>query len=346
MKVNVREGSGATHAVETTADTAVSEFKAKVQEVTGIPADRQRLIFKGRILKDADLLSKYGAGWARPPRGGGRCPPLCPRCHAVDEGREFCGSLDRFSHGSAPLRPPGREVIEEGQTLHAIRGAAPPGGAPPAPAPAPAAAAPAAAGPAPSAGGPNPLAGMMGSMGGMGGMGAGQQGGGGSFSQMQQQMMQQLQQNPEMMQELMDSPMMRNMMENPEVLRGMMQNNPQMQALLRENPEMRAVMNDPEMLRNAMRMAANPSLRQEMMRNTDRAMAQIENIPGGVDALRRMQEQVADPMMDAFGAQSQSSATSGPLPTAPSQPTSSAMPNPWARGGASARARPATATHL
>ncbi len=34
-------------------------------------------------------------------------------------------------------------------------------------------------------------------------------------------------------------------------------------------------------------MARNPELMREMMRNTDRAMANISNIPGGFDALRR-----------------------------------------------------------
>jgi ubiquilin len=37
-----------------------------------------------------------------------------------------------------------------------------------------------------------------------------------------------------------------------------------------------------------MEMARNPNLMQEMMRNNDRAMANIENVPGGFDALRGM----------------------------------------------------------
>jgi hypothetical protein len=37
-----------------------------------------------------------------------------------------------------------------------------------------------------------------------------------------------------------------------------------------------------------MEIARNPNLMQEMMRNNDRAMANIENVPGGFDALHRM----------------------------------------------------------
>jgi hypothetical protein len=37
-----------------------------------------------------------------------------------------------------------------------------------------------------------------------------------------------------------------------------------------------------------LQIARNPNLMQEMMRNNDRAMANIENVPGGFDALHRM----------------------------------------------------------
>jgi ubiquilin len=37
----------------------VSELKKKCEEPTSLSADQIRLIFKGRILKDADSLDKY-----------------------------------------------------------------------------------------------------------------------------------------------------------------------------------------------------------------------------------------------------------------------------------------------
>ena len=43
-------------------------------------------------------------------------------------------------------------------------------------------------------------------------------------------------------------------------------------------------------LRQSMQMAANPALMQEMMRNNDRAMANLSNRPEGFNALRRAYE--------------------------------------------------------
>jgi len=45
-----------------------------------------------------------------------------------------------------------------------------------------------------------------------------------------------------------------------------------------------------------MELASNPSLMSEMMRNTDRAMANIEMMPGGFDALRRMYSNIQEPL--------------------------------------------------
>lgn len=43
----------------------------------------------------------------------------------------------------------------------------------------------------------------------------------------------------------------------------------------------------------------NPNMMQEMTRTTDRAMNNIEAMPGGFDALRRMYTQYQEPMMEA-----------------------------------------------
>ncbi|RYG59916.1 hypothetical protein EON64_19750, partial [archaeon] len=83
-------------------------------------------------------------------------------------------------------------------------------------------------------------------------------------------------------------------------------------------------------------MMRNPNAMQQMMRSQDLAMSQLENIPGGFNALRRMYEEVQEPMMEAQlqgqgGAGSTnttntSTSTSTPPSTAP---TSAAVPNPW-----------------
>lgn len=108
-----------------------------------------------------------------------------------------------------------------------------------------------------------------------------------------------LQQNPEMVSAMMDNPMVQQALENPAIIEAMMQANPQMRSIMESNPEVAQIMRDPALIRQGMQIARNPNLMQEMMRNNDRAMANIENVPGGFDALHRMYENVQAPMMEA-----------------------------------------------
>merc|ERR1719416_338064 len=178
------------------------------------PVERQRLIFKGRILSDdSRTLSDYG-------------------------------------------------VTAENKTLHLVKGGAPKNtggsGGSAAAAPVPAAT------PAPTPSIPNtPNMGMPNLM--TGGQPP-------SLNSMRQQLME----NPELMGNLMSNPAIRSMMSNPDVIRSMMES----------NPEMRHILDDPEMMRRSMEMMRDPSAMQNMMRNQDLAMSQIENLPGGFSALR------------------------------------------------------------
>ncbi len=47
-------------------------------------------------------------------------------------------------------------------------------------------------------------------------------------------------------------------------------------------------------------MSTNPNMMQEMMRNMDRTLVNIENIPGGFQALQRMYSTVQAPMMEGM----------------------------------------------
>ena len=154
-------------------EASVLDLKAKISEVLSVPSSQQRLIYKGRVLKDESTLRDYD--------------------------------------------------IQDGHTVHMVKGAAPTSANPPPPA----------AFSAPpvntsnlgalfgnSAGATNPLD---------------------PTSRMHEQLLR----NPEMMQQIMSSPMMENLLNNPDMIRNMMMNNPQMQQLLDSNPQMRHILNDP-----------------------------------------------------------------------------------------------------
>ncbi|XP_056400988.1 ubiquilin-4 isoform X2 [Hyla sarda] len=156
-----------------------------------------------------------------------------------------------------------------------------------------------------------------------------------NFMELQQQMQRQLMSNPEMLSQIMENPLVQNMMSNPDLMRQMIMSNPQMQQLMERNPEISHMLNNPELMRQTMELARNPAMMQEMMRNQDRALSNLESIPGGYNALRRMYTDIQEPMFSAareqFGNNPFSTAggsegsASQPLRTENREP----LPNPW-----------------
>lgn len=137
-------------------------------------------------------------------------------------------------------------------------------------------------------------------------------------------------QNPEMMQQMMSSPMMQQMMSDPETVRGMMRMNPRMNQLMEQRPEIARMLEDPELMQNSMRMMANPELMREMTRNQDRAMGQLNVMPGGHQALARAHEEYMDPLMDAMsGGNGANGAVVPTYDDAAAAPNNDALPNPW-----------------
>jgi ubiquilin len=78
-------------------------------------------------------------------------------------------------------------------------------------------------------------------------------------------------------------------------------------------------------------MMRNPNAMREAMRSQDLAMSQLENIPGGFNALRRMYEDVQEPIADmSANLQNRESQTMGSSSSVPlATPNTSALPNPW-----------------
>lgn len=167
------------------------------------------------------------------------------------------------------------------------------------------------------------------------------------FSQMMAQSHQMMTQNPEMMQQMMESPMVQQMMSDPQMLRSMMSMNPQMTQLMEQRPEIARLLEDPEVLQQSMQMMRNPSLMREMQRNSDRAIGQLDVMPGGHNALVRAHEDVVDPLMSALSGSGQGTATDVDMAAYAQQaeglPNSAALPNPWGAPAAAPTPLPAPA---
>ncbi|GCC24890.1 ubiquilin-1-like [Chiloscyllium punctatum] len=157
-----------------------------------------------------------------------------------------------------------------------------------------------------------------------------------NFLELQTQMQRQLMSNPEMMSQIMENPFVQNMLSNPDIMRQLIVTNPQMQQLIQRNPEISHMLNNPDIMRQTLELARNPAMMQEMMRNQDRALSNLESIPGGYNALRRMYTDIQEPMLNAaqeqFGGNPFASLVSNPdggnqpLRTENRDP----LPNPWA----------------
>jgi len=163
----------------------------------------------------------------------------------------------------------------------------------------------------------------------------------------------------EMMAQMMNNPMVEAMMSSPEMMQMMLQMNPQLQQLCEQNPEIRRILEDPETLQQSMRAMRNPQLMREMMRNADRGMAQLNTIPGGEDALRRLHTEMIDPLNDAMSG-GQPGQAGGPgnqqgsdryaqdeIPTAPlANPFDQSRNSPPTTGAAGGPARASAATSV
>ncbi|KAI8622133.1 hypothetical protein BC830DRAFT_1090951 [Chytriomyces sp. MP71] len=142
------------------------------------------------------------------------------------------------------------------------------------------------------------------------------------------------------MRDMMNNPMMQALFENPQFMASIMEADPRMNALAEQNPEIRQMLRDPGFLRQMSRAMRNPDLMNEMMRNQDRALSNIESIPGGMAALSSMYtsmeqtERALGPttpgttdesnrrFAERIGANLETAGGDGP--------NDAALPNPWA----------------
>ncbi|NXU34882.1 UBQL1 protein, partial [Drymodes brunneopygia] len=159
-----------------------------------------------------------------------------------------------------------------------------------------------------------------------------------NFSELQSQMQRQLMSNPEMMVQIMENPFVQSMLSNPDLMRQLIMANPQMQQLIQRNPEISHMLNNPDIMRQTLELARNPAMMQEMMRNQDRALSNLESIPGGYNALRRMYTDIQEPIMNAaqeqFGGNPFASLVSNTSAGGDNQLSRTEnrdpLPNPWA----------------
>merc|ERR1712228_893514 len=152
---------------------------------------------------------------------------------------------------------------------------------------------------------------------------------------MMSSMQQSLMQNPDLMKQMMNNPMMKQMFNNPELLQNLFNSNPALQQLLKDNPQLRHVLKDPSLMKHAMKAASNPEYYNEMLKNNDRALRNIESIPGGFSALSRLYNQIQKPMEramdDMYRQRHGKDMTTITAIDKSNGPTTKPLQNPWSK---------------
>ncbi|XP_006032675.1 ubiquilin-4 [Alligator sinensis] len=295
-------------------------FKEEISRRFKAKQDQLVLIFAGKILKDGDTLSQHGIKDGLTVHLVIKTPQKVPDPSAAAASATSAAASTPVATPASPAAPSQPSTSSSagsdgGGGSRRSSGSGTTGGA--------------------GNGAPSNPASILSGFGGITGLGnLGM--GSANFMELQQQMQRQLMSNPEMLSQIMENPLVQNMMSNPDLMRQMIMANPQMQQLMERNPEISHMLNNPELMRQTMELARNPAMMQEMMRNQDRALSNLESIPGGYNALRRMYTDIQEPMFSAareqFGnnpfsslAGNTESSSSQPLRTENREP----LPNPW-----------------
>ncbi|XP_039224580.1 ubiquilin-4 [Crotalus tigris] len=310
---------------------SVREFKEEISRRFKAKQEQLVLIFAGKILKDGDSLLQHGVKdgltvhlviktpqKVQEPPGVTAASPPVPSATALPAAGLVLAPSAAPASPAAPSQPStsSSSLSDVGNSNWRSRTL---GGTP------------GSAGEGMPSGATSILSGF-GGIAGLGHLGMGSA----NFMELQQQMQRQLMSNPEMLSQIMENPLVQSMMSNPDFMRRTITANPQMQQLMERNPEITHMLNNPELMRQTMELARNPAMMQEMMRNQDRALSNLESVPGGYSALRRMYTDIQEPMFSAAREQfgnNPFSALSGSSDTPNSQPLRTEnrepLPNPW-----------------
>nr|XP_010944280.1 ubiquilin-3 [Camelus bactrianus] len=138
--------------------------------------------------------------------------------------------------------------------------------------------------------------------------------------------------------QIIDDPFIQGLLSNTGLVRQLVLDNPHMQQLIQHNPEIGHILNNPEIMRQTLEFLRNPAMMQEMMRSQDRALSNLESIPGGYNVLRTMYTDIMDPMFNAvqeqFGGNPFATSVAANASSSSRQPSRTEncdpLPNPWA----------------
>ncbi|XP_059583050.1 ubiquilin-1-like [Alligator mississippiensis] len=124
---------------------------------------------------------------------------------------------------------------------------------------------------------------------------------------------------------------------NPDLVRELLLEDQRVQQLAERTPLIGHLLSSPSFLREILDAASHPATLQEMVRSNDRALSNLESLPGGYSTLQQLYHDVEEPMLEA----EQAPFESDPFAPQQGQPPSGGvsvpartenrhpLPNPW-----------------
>ncbi|KAJ1723345.1 hypothetical protein LPJ53_002293 [Coemansia erecta] len=140
---------------------------------------------------------------------------------------------------------------------------------------------------------------------------------------------------------------------NPQLAQTLMMANPQMREAMENNPELRNLMRDPQIMQQSLDAVQNPQLMQEVQRNNDRVLSNLESAPGGYAHIRRMYHSIQEPLsrvaedstrMPLDELNQRRARMLGVTKPDMAKVNTTPLPNPWARNRQRSSTRPAADT--
>jgi ubiquilin len=105
--------------------------------------------------------------------------------------------------------------------------------------------------------------------------------------------------NPDILQQMLESPAMQSLLNDHDFLRSLLKMDPRHTKLLESCPELQEMLQDQEFMSQATEALRNPVHVRDVLRSTDRSMAQLECLGGGAfDVVRQMCEDIERPKLD------------------------------------------------
>ncbi|XP_021239586.1 ubiquilin-1-like [Numida meleagris] len=145
--------------------------------------------------------------------------------------------------------------------------------------------------------------------------------------------------------EVAQSAFRQSILSNPNLVSDIITSSPQMQQLAEQNPEIIRMLTSSHTVRDILEACSSPAVMQEMIRNHDLAMNNLESLPGGYSVLEQLYREIEEPILDAVQTQMEDNVfaalDSNPAPGGARLPARTEnrrpLPNPWApqpsRGG-------------